>query len=184
MLLRLQSVRDARRHKNTLLRGAHSAVDALFDAGRWPISHKSFRYGPSGWRMHPALFHKHRVSVSSAPTACGQNGKKSFWPGRSTKALGSVSRILYGIAAVAIIRLGGALPRRSSDLPGRLANRAGSQHCDACASQYFRPYLVLLRVGFAMQRSLLNARCALTAPFHPYLLRGGIFSVALSVGRP
>ena len=41
--------------------------------------------------------------------------------------MGSVSRILYGIAAVAIIRLGGALPRRSSDLPGRLANRAGSQ---------------------------------------------------------
>ena len=99
-------------------------------------------------------------------------------------ALESVSRILSGIAAVAIIRLGDALPRRSSDLPERLANRAGSQDCAACALQSFRPYLVLLRVGFAMQRSLLNARCALTAPFHPYLLRGGIFSVALSVGRP
>ena len=106
----------------------------------------------------------------------------------------SVSRILSGIAlcdrfgrrhlTVAIIRLGDALPRRSSDLPGRLANRAGSQDCAACALQSFRPYLVLLRVGFAMQRSLLNARCALTAPFHTYLLRGGIFYVALSVGRP
>ena len=30
-------------------------------------------------------------------------------------------------------------------------------------------YLVLLRVGFTMRRSLLNVRCALTAPFHPYL---------------
>ena len=103
---------------------------------------------------------------------------------KEKKALESVSRILYGIAAVVIIRLGDALPRRSSDLPGRLASRAGSQPRNACALRFFRPYLVLLRVGFAMQRSLLNARCALTAPFHPYLLRGGIFSVALSVGRP
>jgi hypothetical protein len=31
------------------------------------------------------------------------------------------------------------------------------------------PYLVLLRVGFAMPRALLRGRCALTAPFHPYL---------------
>ena len=30
------------------------------------------------------------------------------------------------------------------------------------------PYLVLLRVGFALPPSLLTARCALTAPFHPY----------------
>ena len=29
-------------------------------------------------------------------------------------------------------------------------------------------YLVLLRVGFTLPRSLLPARCALTAPFHPY----------------
>ena len=29
-------------------------------------------------------------------------------------------------------------------------------------------YLVLLRVGFTVPRPLLNARCALTAPFHPY----------------
>src|SRR6266851_9552832 len=42
-------------------------------------------------------------------------------------------------------------------------------------------YLVLLRVGFALPDGLLRPRCALTAPFHPYLRRGGIFSVALSV---
>jgi len=29
-------------------------------------------------------------------------------------------------------------------------------------------YLVLLRVGFTMRRTLLSVRCALTAPFHPY----------------
>jgi len=47
-------------------------------------------------------------------------------------------------------------------------------------------YLVLLRVGFTMRRRLLDVRCALTAPFHPYrLLRtGGIFSVALAVQMP
>src|SRR5580698_4982949 len=30
------------------------------------------------------------------------------------------------------------------------------------------PYLVLLRVGFALPARLLVRRCALTAPFHPY----------------
>ena len=49
-------------------------------------------------------------------------------------------------------------------------------------------YLVLLRVGFTMQRPLLAARCALTAPFHPYLphlrVAGGMFSVALAVQPP
>ena len=30
------------------------------------------------------------------------------------------------------------------------------------------PYLVLLRVGFALPLMLPPARCALTAPFHPY----------------
>src|SRR5262249_55385523 len=38
----------------------------------------------------------------------------------------------------------------------------------------FLPYLVLLRVGFALPRTLLCGRCALTAPFHPY--PGGRFS--------
>src|SRR5215472_1281725 len=30
------------------------------------------------------------------------------------------------------------------------------------------PYLVLLRAGFCLPRVLPHARCALTAPFHPY----------------
>src|SRR4030095_2222890 len=33
-----------------------------------------------------------------------------------------------------------------------------------------RPYSVLLPVGFAMPSLLPRTRCALTAPFHPYLL--------------
>jgi len=48
------------------------------------------------------------------------------------------------------------------------------------------PYLALLPVGFAVPPPLPDARCALTAPFHPYLIRrsGGLFSVALSLGSP
>src|SRR5258708_38958024 len=40
------------------------------------------------------------------------------------------------------------------------------------------PYFVLLRVGFALPAALLRRRCALTAPFHPYLsftARAGCF---------
>jgi len=51
-------------------------------------------------------------------------------------------------------------------------------------------YLILLRVGFTLPLLLPRARCALTAPFHPYpapmlkltLGAGGLFSAALSVG--
>jgi hypothetical protein len=46
------------------------------------------------------------------------------------------------------------------------------------------PYLVLLPVGFTMPPLLPKARCALTAPFHPYLLPGGLLSVALSLRSP
>src|SRR5580765_3240062 len=35
-------------------------------------------------------------------------------------------------------------------------------------SRELPPYLVLLRVGFALPATLLPRRCALTAPFHPY----------------
>jgi hypothetical protein len=39
---------------------------------------------------------------------------------------------------------------------------------EACAPNQLPPYLVLLRVGFALPAPLLERRCALTAPFHPY----------------
>ena len=53
-----------------------------------------------------------------------------------------------------------------------------------------RPYSVLLPVGFALPPPLPAARCALTAPFHPYpssprgASAGGLLSVALSLGSP
>jgi len=45
------------------------------------------------------------------------------------------------------------------------------------------PYLALLRTGFAVPPFLRRVRWALTPPFHPYPAeRGGLFSVALSLG--
>ena len=49
--------------------------------------------------------------------------------------------------------------------PEVVARRAGTRP----AETGLPPYLVLLRVGFALPVTLLQRRCALTAPFHPYL---------------
>ena len=94
------------------------------------------------------------------------------------------------LPSLTVIPLGRSLLTGSSDLPGScgvlrafksaaeilrlqgikgslaLAHRAGT-HPEYRYSE-FLPYLVLLRVGFAMPCALLRRRCALTAPFHPY----------------
>ena len=49
--------------------------------------------------------------------------------------------------------------------PEVVAHRAGTR---SGRSRNFPPYLVLLRVGFALPAASLPRRCALTAPFHPY----------------
>jgi hypothetical protein len=64
---------------------------------------------------------------------------------------------------VTVIPLGCRSLGSSSDLPG--ACDAPSRHVRPKA---LAPYLILLRVGFTLPRPLLDARCALTAPFHPY----------------
>ena len=74
-----------------------------------------------------------------------------------------ISRILFasapcGASAVTIIPLGPRLLADSSDLPGGLGR----------AVLIAPPYLVLLRAGFCLPPALPSARCALTAPFHPY----------------
>src|SRR5262245_15426828 len=80
------------------------------------------------------------------------------------------------------IPLGRLSPGASRDRPGRRLGNCLPALRPAC-----RPYLVLLRVGFAMPPLLPGARCALTAPFHPYRqaeAAGGLLSVALSLGSP
>ena len=53
--------------------------------------------------------------------------------------------------------------------PEVVARRAGTRPGEAYSARpRLPPYLVLLRVGFALPAALLRQRCALTAPFHPY----------------
>jgi len=80
-----------------------------------------------------------------------------------------VSRVLYGPRSrvdVTAIPLGRPLPDASSNQPGRRpGDRLGRfRPC--------RPYSVLLPAGLALPLPLPVARCALTAPFHPYLQPG------------
>ena len=70
-----------------------------------------------------------------------------------------ISRVLSRTA----IHLGCASPHTSSGLPG---SECGP-HSVAKARDAL-PYLALLRVGFTLPPRLPGARCALTAPFHPY----------------
>ena len=81
---------------------------------------------------------------------------------------------------MAAIPLGDALPRRSSDQPGRSGPKPPRPPLPLRARERARrPYSVLLRVGFAMPPPLPAARCALTAPFHPCLASGDAWRSAL-----
>jgi hypothetical protein len=60
--------------------------------------------------------------------------------------------------------------RAQATYPEVVARRAGTHpRRGPKACRRIPPYLVLLRVGFALPAALLRRRCALTAPFHPYL---------------
>ena len=101
-----------------------------------------------------------------------------------------VSRVLSARAKrprLTVIPLRRRLPGALSNLPGRPDPDIDP---DAACAAPRRPYSVLLPVGFAVPLALPHARCALTAPFHPYrsgsrkgeAASGGLFSVALSLG--
>ena len=83
-------------------------------------------------------------------------------------AAGPVSRIL----SAGLLRRDGhsSGPRITARLkrPTRRLWRAEPARAQS-RSLRLPPYLVLLRVGFALPVALLRRRCALTAPFHPYL---------------
>ena len=96
-----------------------------------------------------------------------------------------VSRVLFPPRREMAIHLGRPLPDASCDRPGQRRGNTPAGETPAC-----RPYLVLLPVGFTVPPPLPGARCALTAPFHPYppsrqgAAAGGLLSVALSLGSP
>src|SRR5687768_14396007 len=101
-----------------------------------------------------------------------QNGKRDQ---AAINARWPVSRVLY--------------PRAGDDhssrrtVAGTLVQPTRAARRKRCMC---RPYSVLLPVGFTVPSLLPGPRCALTAPFHPYLPRtaGGLLSVALSLGSP
>src|SRR5664280_1706589 len=80
------------------------------------------------------------------------------------KAAGPVSRILSSLARWTAIPLGKHYCRAQATYPEVWRTESAR----IVVSHELLPYLVLLRVGFAMRRVSLRVRCALTAPFHPY----------------
>src|SRR5208282_894896 len=99
-----------------------------------------------------------------------RGGFRSHAKDRWIVAAGPVSRILSAVSGRTVIPLGHALLRGSSDLPGGCGAPSRRAYlADPKARQEIPPYLVLLRVGFALPAASLRRRCALTAPFHPYL---------------
>src|SRR3712207_9498008 len=66
----------------------------------------------------------------------------------------------------------------SRDLPGPL----GPATALPASLQARGPYSVLLQAGLAMRSLSPGTRWALTPPFHPYPRRGGLLSVAPSLG--
>jgi hypothetical protein len=95
--------------------------------------------------------------------AAGSYQSGPLRPRKSPRHAVEKSRPLSRVLSWTVIPLGCASPRSSSDLPGSLM-------WATCAADRRRvlPYLVLLQVGFAVPLMLPPARCALTAPFHPY----------------
>jgi hypothetical protein len=100
------------------------------------------------------------------------------------------SRPISRVLSWATIHLGHTSPCASSDLPG---SPCGQQERARKLARF--PIWSCSRWGLPCRRMLPPARCALTAPFHPYLQAacrerhtahiGGLLSVALSVGsRP
>ncbi len=107
-----------------------------------------------------------RPADSAAPcsAACCQDPQRNLRTIEKVPPQPAVSRILFPASALAgfgeatIIPLAPSSLTGSSDLPGGFGR----------AVLVTPPYLVLLRAGFCLPLVLPRARCALTAPFHPY----------------
>jgi len=130
--------------------------------------------------------------VSNLYTAAGIHGTSGRQ--RASELLndnGKRSRPISRVLSRTTIHLGCTSPCTSSDLPGSLCGphvRARSEDRPACS-----PIWSCSGRGLPCRRTLPPARCALTAPFHPYRpphpygrdVLGGLLSVALSVdSRP
>ncbi len=85
-----------------------------------------------------------------------------------------------------IISLGRRLPDASSGLPGGLGEPPFRPPVSRLAGRRRLPIWPCSGWGLPSSRCRHRDWCALTAPFHPYPARGrgGLLSVALSVGSP
>jgi len=136
--------------------------------------------GASGRRGRPRSACQPKVSViPAAPKYASVRGEKPFRSAASRRPDGfgkKTSRPVSRVLSWTVIPLGLTSPSGSSNLPGSSAGHANA------------PLFGLAPSGVChATRRCPRARCALTAPFHPYHARlatpfGGLFSVALSVG--
>ena len=132
-------------------------------------------------RSNPVLL---RARIASAQTKSSPNKAAEFC---SCNVLFLVEKCQAACKPGSVPACAGDGHSSGTPVAGRLARptRTAARKCAIC-----RPYSVLLPVGFAVPPPLPEARCALTAPFHPYpafaraLRRGGLLSVALSLGSP
>jgi len=137
-----------------------SQDEPVWPQNRVESSAKHLRWGRLEWR----------TAVQKQPRQLAKVKKDK-------KSKKNRSRPISRVLSWAVIHLRRASPPVCSDLPGSRADNTLTL-----------PYLVLLRVGFTLPLLLPAARCALTAPFHPYrhvpigTKSGGMFSVALAVG--
>jgi len=115
---------------------------------------------------------EHRTPRPKLSLALTRQGSDARLGSRRENTSRPVSRVLSGSSEqvrgpATAIHLGRTLLRASSDQPGwRVWKRTWRP---ALPRTPGHPYLVLLPVGFALPRPSPDARCALTAPFHPYL---------------
>jgi hypothetical protein len=128
--------------------------------GLLPLLLDCFASCPSNWTTISA-FHPNRPFGAKEPKVRPGDGKCQLAckPGSVPAAR----------AAAMAIHLGRLLPDASSNQPGR---RCGNAFRSGETPPLCRPYSVLLPAGFAVPALLPAPRCALTAPFHPYSLKG------------
>jgi hypothetical protein len=94
-------------------------------------------------------------------SVCNKNaaGRSFLWAAHCCSALATYPKVL---------RTEPARARRRCKLSLQLIATKIFHAEDLAAAAELPPYLVLLRVGFALPAPSLSRRCALTAPFHPY----------------
>ena len=135
------------------------------------------RGGGARQRFSRVLSAGREEPAGAAWPACGVAVQSEPEKRETRSEEGSGSRPVSRVLSKAVIHLRRTSPYACSDLPGSGAGHASSPVGDAL------PYLVLLRVGFTLPPVSPPARCALTAPFHPYPVSSRTFAAYCAGSR-